>query len=235
LPIDPFELQKELMLPSEKQTLMPRIAEVGRVTGRHVVLHIDDIENMVGENQNTNSTMLNLMAGVQESGFYVMASSNYPEKINPSLIQPQRFSVLLHCGLQDEQARYEILKIHADMESKKLGMPLFASDEVRDIILSAVAQHTDAFTPRYLANIATIAKSHLIDRVAKDKARIIGLTEEDLDGYRFEVEDWEKAFTEVDSKYDSPDVKKRDDALPEISRKVLAAEARLGQNSQPSA
>jgi hypothetical protein len=100
LPIDPFALQKELMQPKEKQRLMPRIAEVSRVTGRQVILHVDDIENMVGEDEHTNSTLLNLMAGVQESGFYIMASTNYPEKINPSLIQPQRFSVLLHCGLQ---------------------------------------------------------------------------------------------------------------------------------------
>jgi ATP-dependent 26S proteasome regulatory subunit len=219
LPIDPFELQKELMQPKEKQRLMPRIAEVGRVTGRRVVLHVDDIENMVGENEHTNSTLLNLMAGVQESGFYIMASTNYPEKINPSLIQPQRFSVLLHCGLQNEKARYEILKIHADMESRKLGMPLFSSDEVRDIILGEVAAHTNNFTPRYLANIATIAKSHLIDRIAKDKGKIIGLTEEDLKGYAFVVADWEKAFAEVASKYDSEDVRKRDEQLRQFVKK----------------
>jgi AAA+ superfamily predicted ATPase len=219
LPIDPFELQKELIQPKEKQRLMPRIAEVGRITGRRVVLHVDDIENMVGEDEHTNSTLLNLMAGVQESGFHIIASTNYPEKINPSLIQPQRFSVLLHCGLQSEQARYEILKIHADMESRKLRMPLFSSDEVRDIILNEVAAHTNDFTPRYMANIATIAKSHLIDRVAKDKERIIGLTEEDLEGYTFDVADWEKAFAEVSSKYDNESVRKRDEELRNFVKK----------------
>lgn len=221
LPIDPFELQKELSKPKEKQDLMPRIAEVGRITGRRVILHVDDIENMVGENEATNSTMLNLMAGVQESGFYIIASTNYPEKINPSLIQPQRFSVLIHCGLQNEQARYEILKIHADMESKKLKMPLFNSDEERDIILRVVANNTNAFTPRYLANIATIAKSHLIDRVARAKARTIGLTEKDLDGHKFEVEDWDMALEEVSAKYDSEIVKKRDEELGKFVRKHM--------------
>ncbi|MGB4761880.1 MAG: ATP-binding protein [Candidatus Saccharimonas sp.] len=219
LPIDPFELQKELAKPKEKQYLMPRIAEVARITGRRVVLHVDDIENMVTEREVTNSTMLNLMAGVQESGFYIIASTNYPEKINPSLIQPQRFSVLIHCGLQNEQARFEILKIHAGMNSNRLDMPLFESEEIRDIILQAVATHTDGFTPRYLSNIATIAKSHLIARVASEKARTIGLTEEDLADYTFTLEDWELAYAEVAAKYDHKAVKEQDQVLLQFVQK----------------
>jgi len=213
LPIDPFELQKEVAKPKEEQYLMPRIAEIARITGKQVVLHVDDIENMVGEHESTNSTMLNLMAGVQESGFYIIASTNYPEKINSSLIQPQRFSVLIHCGLQSEQARYEILKIHANSESKRLSVPLFSSEEVRDLILHEVASHTDGFTPRFLANIATIAKSHLIQRVAKTEGKTIGLTEDHLNGHLFTSDDWEQAFAEVDAKYDSKSVKQRDEEL----------------------
>lgn len=261
LPIDPFELQKELAKSKDKQHLMPRIAEVARITGRQVVLHVDDIENMVGKDEATNSTLLNLMAGVQESGFYLIASTNFPEKVNPSLIQPQRFSVLIHCGLQSEQARYEILKIHADMESKNRKLPLFESEEIRDIVLSEVAAHSGAFTPRYLANIATIAKSHLVARVAAAKGKTVGLTEEDLDGHAFRVEDWEMAFAEVSAKYDSESVKRRDEELakfvkkhvqqmvgfnapeaapqsifsPEVFRrvKVAAAQARLEQDTAP--
>jgi DNA polymerase III delta prime subunit len=225
LPIDPFELQKEVAKPKDKQTLMPRIAEVARITGKRVVLHVDDIENMIGESEVTNSTMLNLMAGVQESGFYIIASTNYPEKINNSLIQPQRFSVLIHCGLQSEQARYEILKIHADTESKKQKRPLFESEDIRDIILQEVASHTDAFTPRYLANIATIAKSFLVDRVAKSKERTIGLTEEDLDGDMFTLEDWDQALAEVAAKYDHKGMKLRDKSLGEFVKKHMGQTA----------
>jgi ATP-dependent 26S proteasome regulatory subunit len=219
LPIDPFELQKEVAKPKDKQTLMPRIAEVARITGKRVILHVDDIENMVGETEVTNSTMLNLMAGVQESGFYIIASTNYPEKVNNSLIQPQRFSVLIHCGLQSEQARYEILKIHADAESQKQQKPLFESEDIRDIILREVASHTNAFTPRYLANIATIAKSFLVDRVASSKRKTIGLTEEDLDGYMFTLEDWDRALAEVSAKYDSKGVEDRDKELARFVQK----------------
>lgn len=219
LPIDPFELQKEVALPKEKQTLLPRIAEIGRITGKRVVLHVDDIENMVNPNEVTNSTMLNLMAGVQESGFYIIASTNYPEKINPSLIQPQRFSILIHCGLQNKQARYEILKIHAGIESNRLKMPLFSSDEVRDLILREVASLTEGFTPRYLANIATVAKSYLVERVVKTESKTIGLTEEELAGHIFAVDDWEKAFAEVAEKYDNRETIKRDEEMAKFVQK----------------
>lgn len=231
LPIDPFELQKEVALPKEKQRLMPRIAEIARVTGKQVILHVDDIENMVGQEAVTNSTMLNLMAGVQESGFYIIASTNYPEKINESLIQPQRFSVLIHCGLQNEEARREILKIHADKASKKLGVPLFRSDEIRDLILDDVAKHTKAFTPRYLANVATIAKSHLLDRIAKAKGKTVGLNEEDLEGFAFEVEDWDKALIEVAAKYDNKTVERRDQELAEFVRKQSRQTSGFGSSS----
>lgn len=69
LPLDPLELVKELQASKEKQRLLPRIANVSRMTGREVVLHIDDIENMVGNDSATHSTLLNLMAGVKRMDF----------------------------------------------------------------------------------------------------------------------------------------------------------------------
>jgi len=213
LPIDPFELQKEIANPKDKQTLMPRIAEIARITGKGVVLHVDDVENMVGENEKTSSTLLNLMAGVQESGFYTMASANHPERINPSLLQPERFSVLIHCVLQPENARFEILKIHADKQSVRLGIPLFSSEAARDIILRELAKHTKGFTPRYLSNIVTVAKSHLISRIAAAKDKSTGLMEEDLADFTLSVDDWDKALSEVAAKYDSKEVIRRDEEL----------------------
>lgn len=213
VPIDALELQKELNRNKEEQNLLPRVAEVGRITGKRVILHVDDIEKMIEEDKDTHSTMLNLMAGVKESGFYIIASTNRPEKIDPALLQPQRFGVLIYCGLQSEQARYEILKIHAAMESMKLGKPLFNSDKVRDIILKEVAAHTQYFTPRYIAHIATVAKSLLTERIARAKGNRIGLTEEDLEGHAFILEDWKKAYEQAVSEYDRESVRKRDDEL----------------------
>lgn len=219
LPIDALVLQEELRKPKDQQKLIQRIVEVGRISGKPVVLHVDDIEKIVQEGQDTNSTLLNIMAGVQESGFYIIASTNYPEKINPALIQPQRFSVLIHCGLQNEKARLEILKMHADVESKELKKPLFVSVEIRDMILNYIAGSTENFTPRYLGKIVNSAKSHLIARVAESKETTVGLTEADLEGFMFEVGDWEKAYNEINSQYDRKGAKTRDNELRRFIRK----------------
>lgn len=218
LPIDPLELLRELAKKKEEQRLLPRIAQVARFTGRQVILHVDDLENMVEGDRDTHSTMLNLMAGVRESGFHIIASTNNPEKIDPALLQPQRFGILIYCGLQNEAARFEILKIHANLLSEG-GAPLFQSQEERDIILKEVAAHTEHFTPRYIADITTSAKAFLTERVAKSKGKTIGLTEADLEGFAFTLEDWEKAFIEVSSKYDRDSVKKRDEQLEKFVHK----------------
>ena len=228
LPIDPIELQKELMLPKEKQTLLARFAEVSKVTGKRVVLHVDDIENMVGSDNATHSTMLNLMAGVRESGFNIIAATNYPEKIDPALLQPQRFGVLIHFPLQDERARTEILKIHANEESRQLGLPLFDQEGIRDVILGEVAKQTKGFTPRYLGEVVTVAKSNLVSRIVADKNRRVGLQEADLEGHTFTVEDWEQALAEVVSRYDKKGMEERDEQLKQFVKKHHSAFGRFG-------
>ncbi len=221
LPIDPYELQKELRQNKEKQTLLPRISNISRMTGKRVILHVDDIENMVEGDDETHSTLLNLMAGVRESGFNIIAATNKPEKIDPALLQPQRFGTLIHCGLQNKLARFEMLKIHATANSTRVGFPLFTSDEARNVILHEVADKTDYFTPRYTADVATRAKYWLTERVSKGRNKNISLTEADLEGYNFTVEDWEKALIEVSSAYDSEAVRKRDEELKEFVQKHM--------------
>ncbi len=213
LPLDPFELQKELVQDKDKQKMLMRIAEVAKMTGKKVILHIDDIENMAGDEKSTNSTMLNLMAGVAESGFHIIASTNKPEKIDIALLQPQRFGIVLHCDLQDEKARYEIAKIHATEKSENLSIELFPNADFRDLILHEVARKTKYFTPRYVAGIATIAKYNLMDRIRINKGSGIGLKEEDIKGFKFNLDDWENALRDVSSVYDWRSVKERDDEL----------------------
>lgn len=215
LPFDPLDLVKEMMKEKEKQTLMSRIAEVARITGRDIVFHIDDIENMVGEDEKTNSTMLNLMAGLKDSGFYLISSTNDPEKIPSNLRQPQRLGHPVHCPLQDEKARLEILKIHTDSESL-YNYPLFPSEEAREAVLGDVAKKTDGYTPRYLAQIANVAKSFLLERVVEGEGKPAGLTEKEMSKYRFSLEDWKNSFSFVSLRCDAGEMKERDRHLASV-------------------
>lgn len=234
VPIDPLHLARELQAKPEEKKLIPRISRVFAQTGIPIVLHIDDIENIVqGKEQNIlNSTLLNLMAGVRESGFFVLASTNHPEQLNEQLLQPQRFAHAIYFGLPTPEARYGILDKHATMVSKELGHNLFPNREERHIILEAVADDscTQLYTPRFLAEIATTAKSFLLERVAREKAQKIGLAEKDLN-ITFTVEDWAQALEEVNRKYNKQAVRRRDEELKEFVRRH---QHKFGISSQPT-
>lgn len=231
IPITPVRMLEELMAPSEKKELFPRIAQISKDTKKPVILHIDDIEEIASE-ESPQANFLNLMAGVKKQGFHIVASTNKPEAIHPSLLQPQRFGVLIYTGLQDEPARKSILDIHATPKSKRLNEPLFGSDFERDLILSEVARLTEAFTPRYLAQIATAAKANLLRRVSRLKSREIGLKEEDLAGNKFEAEDWEKALGEIARQYDKKDVTQRDKEIREFIEKAEQQQAGFNTRSE---
>lgn len=227
VPIDPLELLKEMTKDKDKQTLLPRIAEVSRRTGKRAILHIDDIEKLA-VNDNTYSTLLNLFAGVRESGFYMIASTNEPERIPTALMQPQRFGILIYCGLQSESVRYEILKIHAPEV-------FFNSPRERELILTALAAHTEYFSPRYLWEIINSAKSYLLERIATDLGRTIGLSESDLAGYTFCLEDFERAFDYVVSICDRQGLKKRDAQLKALVSRSSNGHIGFATNGFPGA
>lgn len=218
VPIDPHNLSNDLALPPEKKKILPRISEVSQETGVPAVIHIDDVENLATEDTAVNSTLLNLMAGIRESGFYVLASTNYPEKISPALIQPQRFAHIVYFGLHQEETRHKILDTHATRVTKELGTELFESDNARDLILKTLASITEGYTPRYLADICTEAKSFYLARTARETKQTQGLKEVDLKGH-FTIEDWENAVNEVARKYDKTAVEKRDKELREFAKK----------------
>jgi len=230
LPINPLELLKELSNEKPKQTLLPRIAEVSRKTRRKVILHVDDIENMVLAEKDTSSTIINLMKGVQESGFHLIASTNAPEKIDPALLEPQRFGIRIYCGMQPEEARLAILKIHANAASRVERRPLFANTEVRDSTLAVLAEHTEHFTPRYLWKIVNEARSYLSGRIAERKKTTLGLKEKDIKEDTIQIEDWSRAFRDVSLRYDREAMRKRDEELRLFVEKHSGSEVGFTSN-----
>lgn len=212
VPIDPLQLAQEIAAPTDKKKIIPRISRVFKDTGRPVVLQLDDIEEVTKDEQAINSALLNLMAGIRASGFYVLASTNHPERISSQLIQPERFAHLIYFGLPDDQARRGILEVHANRVSRELEIPLFSSEEERSAILTAIAAQTDTYTSRYLADICTSAKTFFLHRLTRVLDKASGLTEEDLSEL-FTREDWVNGFLEAEQRYDK-------DAMKEWDRKI---------------
>lgn len=220
LPLDPIDLAKELHLPPEQRKILPRIAEVFNKTQIPVIVHMDDIENIGTDDTQINSTLLNLMAGIRENGFLAIASTNHPEKLNMQLLQPQRFAHVVYLGLHDEEARRGILDIHATRISRELNMPLFDSEEERSQIIRALAKITEGFTPRFLAEICTEAKTFYLRRIVEQKRVAKGLTEEDIRDSTFSPQDWDNAFGEVIAKYNKEATIKRDRELQKFVRQL---------------
>lgn len=220
-PLDANELVEEFKRKPAEREIFPRIFNVQRETGRPVILHVDDIERVFAEGQDSNSTALNVMAGVTESGFNMLASTNYPEQVAQQLMQAQRFGIIEHCPLPPDAALYDILSIHTPMYSGGKNYPLFHSPQARERILRETAARAlkKAFTGRYLREIANQAQSLLLERISKEQGKSSGLTEDDLDGYFIRAEEFDQAFGIVAAGYDTQGVIARNHQLADFVKK----------------
>lgn len=217
VPVNSLELESDLQQPEHKRYILPRIKYMSERMGRQVVMVVEDIERLAREENPVSSTLLNELAGLFESGYRILCTTNHPEQFNPQLLETERLGGrLIFFGLPNENARRYILEAHTPAISGELGLELFDpellgidtgvhfdnGEQARDYVLSALAKATDGFTPRYLQDIVNRAKTALMLRVARKAGRMDQLKEEDLVGISFTLEDWEKAYAGVVSSYD---------------------------------
>lgn len=206
VPLDPAELSGDLAKSPDQQSLLPRTSQISKDTQLPVVLHLDDANLLIRNDDQkeessprTKSKLLNLMDGVEENGFYIIAATNAPWEIDQRLLQHNRFGIRLYTPPPDERTRMGILDIHFPMGTWRLNLPLFQSETLRQRTIAELARDalTDGYTSREVTEIATAAKSHMLERVCNATGKWSGLTEEDLDGYHFVVEDIEFAYSWV--------------------------------------
>lgn len=200
VPVDGMELYSDFSQPTSRQMILPRIAQVFEETGMPVVLHLDDVELFVDPANPTQSKLLNLMAGIRSHGFFVFASTNYPDRIDPRLFQHERFGSVVYFPRQDEVGRKRILEVHAQKVSKVLKHPLFSSDEERDKLLSFIARETEGFPARYLAQICSRAKTYYLERLSGHTKKRYGMTEQDVQ-IPFTRDDWMRAIADVQREF----------------------------------
>ncbi|KAB2072296.1 hypothetical protein ES319_A07G006300v1 [Gossypium barbadense] len=82
------------------------------------------------------STLLTEMDGLEQAkGILVLAATNRPYAIDPALMRPGRFDLVLYVPPPDMEARYEILRVHT--RNMKIG---------DDVDLRRIAEDTELFT-----------------------------------------------------------------------------------------
>jgi len=109
------------------------------------ILFFDEIDSIApirghgsdsGVTERVISQMLTEMDGMEElKGVVVLAATNRIDIVDPALLRPGRFDIILELPLPEEQARYEIFKVHT--KKKPLSM---------DIRLEELAKMTDGFS-----------------------------------------------------------------------------------------
>lgn len=93
------------------------------------------------------STLLTEMDGLEQAtGIIVLGATNRPQVIDPALMRPGRFDLVLHVPPPDAEGRYEILRIKT--RKMRLG---------EDVDLMQVALCTDLFTGADLGLLCTEA------------------------------------------------------------------------------
>lgn len=149
--------------------ILLQIDRVGNATQLPVVLLVDDIDTVTSDKERDSaviSKLLNLFQGVREKGFFIIASTNHPERIDPRLLEPGRLSKIVHVPLPDYEDRVGILGLYLE------DVP-FNSEKEKVAVIKKMAEETTGWTGRYLRALV-----HEAGRV-----RSLLITGRDISGY----------------------------------------------------
>lgn len=133
-------------LSSDKgSAILLQIDKIGASSQLPVVLMIDDIDAVIHKDKQDLmiTKLLNILQGVKEKGFYVLASTNHPDRIDSRMLEPGRLSKIVHISLPDFQSRVGILEIHMQGLNVKN----------KDAVIKYCAKETENWTGRYLEEI----------------------------------------------------------------------------------
>jgi hypothetical protein len=125
-----------------------RIDIIKNATLLPVVLLIDDVDGAMEKDDLPK--FLNLMQGIRQKGFHIVASTNHPEKIDRRLLEPGRFSKIIHVGLPSRADRVGVLANHL------ANLP-FESEQEKQTVIEDMAKRTVGWTQRYLWAMCTEA------------------------------------------------------------------------------
>ncbi len=135
------------------------------------VVFIDEIDaiaprrGLFGDSHVTDrvvNQLLTEMDGIQElKGVVVIAATNRPDIVDPSLLRPGRFDRMIYVPPPDEKARLEILKVHTR------NVPL-----ADDVDLEQIAKETEFYTGADLAALVREAAMNVLRRNNMKPAKV---------------------------------------------------------------
>ena len=159
--------------PMETAEILPEIFSAVKTNGR-IVLYFEELEALSVERSplpmeaRAVGRRLTVLLGEGLDGLrpnaLALASTNFPDAIDPLLIEPGRFDRLIEVPLPEAEEKREIICLHKDRAEKSAGRPLFQSLDY-DAILARMVRMSGA-------DIAII-----ITRTLEEKVRLEGVGE----------------------------------------------------------
>ena len=155
--VDSDKLQSDLenLGAGKSSEVLSRCDRIIQLTGLPVILILDDVDVVLenkeeGGSRGVVTRFLNLMQGIRQRGIHLLASTNYPEKIDRRLFEPGRLSKVVHIKMPNEEERAGVLGVY-------LNKLPFGSPELCAATIQWCAQNTEGWTQRFLWELVTEA------------------------------------------------------------------------------
>ncbi|MDP3710504.1 MAG: ATP-binding protein [bacterium] len=123
--------------------ILLRIDAIKSMTRLPVIILIDEVDKLFEEKGDMVVKFLNLTQGIRTKGFHIIASTNYPEKIDMRLLEPGRISRTIYVGLPNEVERKGVLAVHLN------DIP-FEDESIRLDCVETMTRMTIGWTQRQL-------------------------------------------------------------------------------------
>jgi hypothetical protein len=167
--------------------ILLRIDAIKSMTRLPVIILIDEVDKLFEEKGDMVVKFLNLTQGIRTKGFHIIASTNYPEKIDLRLLEPGRISRTIYVGLPEAFERKGVLTIHLK------DVPFQGTDQSKLEYLEMLAKDTNGWTQRYLWFLC-------IEAAKLCGFEVVGgdiLTKDSIAGRPLRLNDLDKAKKEV--------------------------------------
>ncbi len=139
----------------------------------------------ISENNVTERVVNQLLTeidGLEEmNNVVVIAASNRPDMIDPSLLRPGRFDRLIHVKIPDEKGREEIIKVH----TRKVPIS-------KEVDIKEIATKTEGYTGADIESLVKEAAINALKRKFKETKTL-----KEIKGLKVTKEDFEKALQKV--------------------------------------